>query len=61
MDKKLLSVLVCPSCRSPLRWRSEQHELHCKAEGIAFQLRQGVPVMCVDATRKLSVEEKLGN
>lgn len=59
LDKRLLSVLICPSCRSPLRLRPHLQELHCKAEGVAFPIRSGVPIMMIEAIRKLSVDEKL--
>lgn len=59
LNKRLLSVLICPSCRSPLRLRPHLQELHCKAEGVAFPIRSGVPIMTIEATRKLSIDEKL--
>ncbi len=61
MDKKLLSILICPSCRSSLKWQPENQELHCKAEGIAFPIKNGLPVMMLENARKLTVDEKLGH
>jgi len=57
MDKKLLDILACPLCKSPLLYRAEQQELICKADRLAFPIRDGIPVMLEDETRSLSQEE----
>ncbi|MFD1218485.1 MULTISPECIES: Trm112 family protein [Microbulbifer] len=59
MDKKLLSLLVCPVSKAPLEYREEQQELICKASGLAYPVRDGIPVMLESEARQLSVDEKL--
>lgn len=59
MDKKLLSLLVCPVSKAPLEYREEQQELVCKASGLAYPVRDGIPVMLESEARQLTAEEKL--
>lgn len=57
MDKKLLDILACPLCKSPLIYNKEQQELICKADNLAFPVRDDIPVMLEDEARQLSFEE----
>jgi uncharacterized protein YbaR (Trm112 family) len=57
MDSKLLEILVCPICKGPLDYRKEAHELVCKADRLAFPIRDGIPVMLEEEARSLSAEE----
>jgi uncharacterized protein YbaR (Trm112 family) len=57
MDAKLLDILVCPLCKSPLFYRKAELELICKADQLAFKIEDDIPVMLVDEARKLSAEE----
>ncbi|MFV8782036.1 Trm112 family protein [Microbulbifer sp. SA54] len=59
MDKKLLSLLVCPVSKAPLEYREETQELVCKASGLAYPVRDGIPVMLESEARQLTAEEKL--
>jgi uncharacterized protein len=59
MDKRLLEILVCPLCKSPLHLDSNKHELICKADRLAYPIRDDVPVMLVDEARALSADEIL--
>jgi uncharacterized protein YbaR (Trm112 family) len=59
MDPKLLDILVCPVCKGPLRYRKAEQELVCKADRLAFQIRDGIPVMLEDEARKLAATEEL--
>ncbi|AMX02866.1 Trm112 family protein [Microbulbifer thermotolerans] len=59
MDKKLLSLLVCPVSKAPLEYREEAQELVCKASGLAYPVRDGIPVMLESEARQLTAEEKL--
>lgn len=59
MDKKLLAILACPCCKGELIYKKEQQELFCKADGLAFPIRDGIPVMLENEARTLSVDEKL--
>ena len=57
MNAWLLDILVCPICKGPLDYRKEAGEFVCKADRLAFPVRDGIPVMLEDKARKLSVEE----
>ncbi len=57
MDAKLLEILVCPLCKSPLIYRKAAQELICRADRLGFKIDDGIPVMLADEARKLSAEE----
>ncbi|MBU3549875.1 Trm112 family protein [Polynucleobacter sp. MWH-Berg-3C6] len=59
MDKRLLEILVCPLCKSPLHLDAAKHELICKADRLAYPIRDDVPVMLVDEARPLNTNEVL--
>jgi uncharacterized protein YbaR (Trm112 family) len=59
LDKKLLAILVCPLCKGSLRYRPESAELVCRADALAFPIRDGIPVMLDNEARPLTLEEKL--
>ena len=59
MDKKLLSILVCPVSKAPLEYDSGKQELVCRASGLAYAIRAGIPVMLETEARQLNVDEKL--
>ena len=59
MDKKLLDILVCPVSKAPLVYHKAQQELVCKASGLAYPVRDGIPVMLEGEARSLSVDERL--
>ena len=53
LDPWLLSILVCPVTRQPLRWDAEAQELVSEAAGLAYPVRDGVPVMLPEEARQL--------
>ncbi len=57
-DPDLLSLLVCPQTRGPLIFDSSRQELISLQAGLAFPIRDGVPVMLVEAARMLSEAER---
>ncbi len=59
IDKKLLSILVCPVTKAPVEYDEARQELVCKASGLAYPVRDGIPVMLESEARLLSAEEKL--
>lgn len=59
MDKQLAAMLVCPCCKGQLKLDSDAQELLCTFDGLAFPIRDGVPVMLDNEARKMSEEEKL--
>jgi uncharacterized protein YbaR (Trm112 family) len=58
MDPKLLEILVCPICKGPLQWRKEAGELVCKADRLAFAVKDGIPVMLEEEARQLRPDEE---
>ena len=60
IDKKLLSILVCPVSKAPLEYHEDTDELFCKASGLAYPVRDGIPVMLENEARQLTADEKLG-
>jgi len=42
MDSRLLDILVCPICKGPLLYRKAEQELICKADRLAFRIRDGI-------------------
>ncbi|MGW8309692.1 MAG: Trm112 family protein [Thiogranum sp.] len=59
MDKKLLDILACPVCKGPLVFDRENQELICKADRLAYPVRDDIPVMLEEEARKIPVEEDL--
>lgn len=57
MDAKLLDILVCPLCKSPLLYHKAEQELICKADRLAYPIKDDIPVMLVDEARTLTSEE----
>jgi uncharacterized protein len=59
MDKRLLNILVCPLCKSQLHLDIDKHELICKADRLAYPIRNDVPVMLVEEARNLNADEAI--
>jgi len=59
IDKKLLSILVCPVSKAPLEYDKENNELVCRTSGLAYPIRDGIPVMLESEARQLTADEKL--
>ncbi len=57
MDKRLLDILVCPLCKGPLTYDKKRTELVCRADRLAYPIRDDIPVMLEDEARKLTDEE----
>jgi uncharacterized protein YbaR (Trm112 family) len=53
VDPRLLELLVCPLTKTPLSYDPERMELVSKAAGLAFPIRDGIPIMLVEEARKL--------
>lgn len=53
VDPRLLAVLVCPLSRMPLKYDAAAQELISEAAGLAYPIRDGVPIMLVDEAREL--------
>ena len=59
MDPKLLEILVCPVCKGPLVWNKGASELVCKADRLAFPVKDGIPVMLEEEARTLGADEEV--
>lgn len=53
IDPKLLEILVCPVTKGGLRYDRARGELVSEGAGLAFPIRDGIPIMLVDEARKL--------
>jgi uncharacterized protein YbaR (Trm112 family) len=53
VDPRLLEVLICPVSRGPLTYDREANELISRGAGLAFPIRNGVPIMLADEARDL--------
>ena len=53
LDPGLLAILVCPATRTPLRYDEGASELISDAAGLAYPIRDGVPVMLIEEARRL--------
>ena len=58
IDPKLLEILVCPLTKGPLRYDRTAQELISEEAGLAYPIRDGIPIMLVDEARPLRDDEK---
>ena len=59
IDKNLLSILVCPVSKAPLEYLKDNDELVCRASGLVYPIRDGIPIMLETEARQLNADEKL--
>ena len=57
VDPKLLDLLVCPLTKGPLRYDRERQELISEQAGLAYPIRDGIPIMLVDEARPIDEGE----
>ncbi len=57
VDPRLLEILVCPVTKTDLEYDRDRNELVSRAAGLAFPVRDGVPIMLVDEARALEDDE----
>jgi hypothetical protein len=53
VDPKLLEILVCPLTKGPLEYDAEAQELISRKAGLAYPIRDGIPIMLVDEARQI--------
>lgn len=53
VDPQLLEILVCPKCRGELRYEEEHSRLVCERCRLAYEVRDGIPVMLIDEAKPL--------
>ena len=58
LDSKLLELLVCPVTKASLSYNREAEELWCRASGLAYPIRDGIPVMLEEEARQLTQAER---
>ena len=56
IDPKLLEMLVCPLSKAPLIYDRAAGELICKQSGLAYPIRDGIPIMLADEAREINRE-----
>ena len=59
MDPRLLDILACPVCKGPLQLRRREAVLVCRAERLAFPIRDDIPVMLEEEARVLASDDPL--
>jgi uncharacterized protein YbaR (Trm112 family) len=58
VDPKLLDILVCPLTKGPLEYDADADELISRQAGLAYPIRDGIPIMLVDEARPLDDEAR---
>ncbi|MCR9219283.1 MAG: Trm112 family protein [Alphaproteobacteria bacterium] len=56
IDPKLLEFLVCPVTHGPLEYDSEAQELISRQAGLAYPIRDGIPIMLADEAREIKAD-----
>jgi uncharacterized protein YbaR (Trm112 family) len=59
MDDRLLDILACPVCKGPLKLQRAANVLVCRAERLAFPIKEGVPMMLEEDARQLASDDPL--
>ena len=59
LDPKLLDILVCPVSKATLEYDQDKQELVCRASGLAYPIKDDIPVMLESEARVLTADEKL--
>jgi uncharacterized protein YbaR (Trm112 family) len=53
VDPKLLEILVCPMTKAPLTYDRQAQELISEKAGLAYPIRDGIPIMLIDEARRI--------
>lgn len=59
MDSKLLDILACPLCKGPVQHSRSRQVLVCRADRLAYPVRDGIPVMLEDEAQRLEPTDPL--
>jgi uncharacterized protein len=57
VSERLTDILACPVCKGPLEWLHEAQEFVCRADRLAYPVRDGIPVMLPDEARRLAADD----
>lgn len=60
IDPKMLEILVAPGSHAPLRYDAEAQELISDRDGLAFPIRDGIPILLLAEARRLGDAESPG-
>ncbi len=58
VDPKLLEILVCPLTKGPLEYDAERQELISRQAGLAYPIREGIPIMLTEEARHLDESDE---
>lgn len=58
LARQLKSLLVCPLCKGEVDIQEQNQEIWCRADGLAFPIRDDIPVMLADEARTLTTDER---
>ncbi len=61
ISTELLKIIVCPVTRSPLKYDRDSQELISEEAGLAFPIKDGIPVLLLDKARKISKKNYIYN
>ncbi len=61
VDPKLLEILVCPVTKATLRYDRDAQELISDKAGLAYPIRDGIPIMLADEAREIDTAPNAGN
>lgn len=59
MDTKLLDILACPLCKGPLRYVRAEEVLVCRADRLAYPIRDEIPVLLEEEARVIASDDPL--
>lgn len=57
IDTRTLAILACPLCKGKLVWLAESKELVCRADKLAYPVRDDIPMLLSSAARELSSDD----
>ena len=57
MSERLTDILACPVCKGPLAWQREAQEYVCRADRLAYPVRDGIPVMLPEEARRVPADD----
>ena len=57
MTERLTDILACPVCKGALLWLGETREYLCRADRLAYPVRDGIPVMLPEEARRLAPDD----
>lgn len=53
IDKELLAILACPKCKNDVKINSSGDGIECRACGLVYPVKDGIPVMLVEEARSI--------